>query len=131
MNSTELQSFKPGETVNAQVLYYIPITGPVNFTIEKDGASYAFASEYPKLPIATKPDTGNPGNGDPGTGTCNGVDVTTINTYPNWPRTDWAGNPSHANAGDYIIHNQVVFQANWWTSKEPVEGGDWKKVCAL
>ena len=125
------ESFKPGETVNAQVLYYIPITGPVNFTIEKDGASYAFASEYPKLPIATKPDTGNPGNGDPGTGSCNGVDVTTINTYPDWPRTDWAGNPRHANAGDYIIHNQVVYQANWWTSKEPVEGGDWKKVCAL
>ncbi|WP_139045386.1 cellulose-binding domain-containing protein, partial [Vibrio parahaemolyticus] len=34
-------------------------------------------------------------------------------TTPNLPQTGWAGNPSHAKHGDKVIHNGVVYQANW------------------
>ncbi len=58
------KDFSAGVTVNAQVMYYMPITGPSNFTIEKDGKTYAFKAEYPMLPDATPGDgTGNPDNG--------------------------------------------------------------------
>jgi len=135
----QLESFKPGETVNAQVMYYMPITGPVNFVVEKDGNKYAFTSEYPELPIATKPDTGNGGgngggsddNTTPDGKTCEGVNVNNINTYPNWPRTNWAGQPSHAVGGDLLIHNGAVYKAKWWTNGAPSDGGAWQKVCSL
>ncbi|MBE0370939.1 glycosyl hydrolase family 18 protein [Pseudoalteromonas aurantia] len=127
----QLESFKQGETVNAQVMYYMPITGPVNFVIEKDGKKYAFATEYPALPIANN-DTPDPGDGTPPSDKqCNGIDVSTLNTYPNWPRTNWAGQPSHALGGDHIIHNQAVFKAKWWTNSAPSDGGVWQKVCDL
>lgn len=80
------KDFSAGATVNAQVMYYMPITGPSNFTIEKDGKTYAFKAEYPMLPDATPGDgTGNPdnGGGDP-VGTCEGVDIATIPVYPNF-----------------------------------------------
>ncbi|MDW2288647.1 cellulose-binding domain-containing protein, partial [Vibrio sp. 1562] len=52
-------------------------------------------------------------------------------TYPNLPQTDWAGNPSHANQGDKVIHNGVVYQANWWTASEPGSDGSWATVCNI
>jgi len=121
------ESFAVGETIDAQVMYYMPISGPVNFVIEKDGKSFAFKSEYPNLPEAT---TGGTGDGG-GTGTgCDGVDVSTLAVYPDFPQKDWAGNPSHANQNDMMVHNSAVYKAKWWTSAEP-GGADWDKVCAL
>ncbi len=124
------KSFAPGETINAQVMYYMPITGPVNFTFEKDGQSYAMASEYPTLPTA------QPGNGNGGgnnSGQCEGVNIADIPVYPNFPRTDWAGNPSHANAGDLLLDSAktAVYKAKWWTATEPSSSADWDKVCSL
>jgi GH18 family chitinase/chitodextrinase len=130
----QLESFKPGETVNAQVMYYMPITGPSNFVIEKDGQRYAVTTEYPELPVATKSEPPTDGGGDkepPKGKQCNGLDVSKINTYPNWPRLDWAGRPSHATGGDHLIHNNQVFKAKWWTNSVPSEGGAWEKVCSL
>ncbi|WP_368485868.1 glycosyl hydrolase family 18 protein [Pseudoalteromonas sp. SD03] len=127
------KDFSAGATVNAQVMYYMPITGPSNFTIEKDGKTYAFKAEYPMLPGATPGDgTGNPdnGGGDP-VGTCEGVDIATIPVYPNFPQTDWAGNPSHAAGGDLMVHNNAVYKAKWWTSSEPGATADWTLSCSL
>jgi chitinase len=110
-------------------MYYMPISGPVNFVIEKDGKSFAFKSEYPNLPEATDGGTGGGDGG--GTGTeCDGVDVATLPIYPDFPQKDWAGNPSHANQNDMMVHNNAVYKAKWWTSSEP-GGADWEKVCAL
>ena len=111
----------------------------IGFVVEKDGNKYAFTSEYPELPIATKPDTGNGGgngggsddNTTPDGKTCEGVNVNNINTYPNWPRTNWAGQPSHAVGGDLLIHNGAVYKAKWWTNGAPSDGGAWQKVCSL
>lgn len=127
----QVESFKQGETVNAQVMYYMPITGPVNFVIEKGTKQYAFATEYPTLPIANNDNT-DPGDGSPPKDKqCNGIDVSSVNHYPNWPRTNWAGQPSHALGGDHLIHNQAVYKAKWWTNSAPSDGGAWQKVCDL
>jgi len=119
------ESFKPNETVNAQVMYYMPFTGPANFTIEKGSKRYAFKVEFPALPEAKKDD----GGGDTGK-TCDGVDVESLPIYPDFPRKDWQGNPDHANAGDMMVHNSIVWKAKWWTKSEPSEA-EWEKVCDL
>lgn len=123
------ESFKPGETVNVPVMYYMPITGPANFTISKGTASYAFKFEQPTLPDATG-DSGGGDGSDNGGNTCGDLDVSALPAYPDFPHTDWQGNPSHALTGDQMIHNQAVWQAKWWTNKEPSEG-DWTFVCNL
>ncbi len=126
------KSFAPGETVGAEVMYYLPITGPANFTIEKDGKVYAFKSEYPMLPDA-QPDTGGGTGGTGGTGsdTCEGTPIADIHVYPNWPQVDWAGNPDHANTGDLMINGSAVYKAKWWTNTEPGTSADWDLACNL
>jgi chitinase len=118
------ESFKAGETVSAQVMYYMPFTGPANFTIEKNGKTYAFKVEFPDLPEATKDD------GDGGGKTCDGVNVEDLPIYPDFPRKDWEGKPDHANAGDMMVHSEVVWKAKWWTKSEPNDA-DWINVCNL
>lgn len=119
------ESFKPNETVNVQVMYYMPFTGPANFTIEKDGKRYAFKVEFPGLPEAKKDDGGD----DTGK-TCDGVNVDELPIYPDFPRKDWQGNPDHANTGDMMVHSETVWKAKWWTKSEPSEA-EWVKVCNL
>ncbi|MGF1688645.1 glycosyl hydrolase family 18 protein [Photobacterium japonica] len=114
-----------GGTYELDMVYYLPISGPANYSVNINGQDYAFKFEQPDLPIGT-PGEGGGGNPDPG-----GCDTTGVNTYPNWPQTDWGGNPSHANQGDKIIHNGVVYKANWWTSSTPGSDGSWAKVCNI
>ncbi|WP_404343496.1 glycosyl hydrolase family 18 protein [Pseudoalteromonas mariniglutinosa] len=128
------KDFAPGQTVDAQVMYYMPITGPSNFTIEKDGKVYAVKAEYPMLPDAepdnTDPDDGN-GDGGDNDGYCEGVAIDSIAVYPNWPQSDWSGAPSHAATGDLMNHNNVIYKAKWWTSSEPGSSADWTVSCNL
>ena len=113
------EAFAPGQTLDAQVMYYLPMSGPVNFTISKNGKSYAFKSEYPDLPEATDGSGGN---------TCgdvvDGVSTDIIPVYPNWPQGD------HAAGGDMVIHDNTVYRAKWWTNSVP-GGADWDLVCSL
>ncbi|MER2494097.1 glycosyl hydrolase family 18 protein [Catenovulum sediminis] len=130
----EAKAFAPGDTIDAQVMYYMPITGPVNFTIEKDGKVYAFKAEYPNLSNAqpTEPtDPNDPTEPTEPTDSCEGKPVSEIPVYPNWPQTDWQGNPSHAAGGDLMTHNNAVFKAKWWTQSEPGTTADWEQVCRL
>ncbi|OAN17653.1 chitinase [Photobacterium jeanii] len=114
-----------GGTYELDMVYYLPISGPANYSVTVNGKQYAFKFEQPTLPIG---DISNGGNNGGDNGEC----VTTgINTYPNWPQSDWSGNPSHANQGDKMIHNQVVYKANWWTSAEPGSDGSWAKICNI
>ena len=50
---------------------------------------------------------------------------------PNWPQTDWQGNPSHAGSGDQIIYNNIIYKANRYTSSIPESNGSWSKVCNI
>ncbi|TDE26031.1 chitinase [Vibrio owensii] len=113
-----------GGTYELDMVYYLPISGPANYTVISGGKEFAFKFEQPDLPIGDL----NSGTGGGGTepGTC---DTTGLVTYPDLPQTDWQGNPSHANQGDKVIHNGVVYQANWWTASEPGSDGSWSTVC--
>ncbi|CCQ12805.1 Chitodextrinase precursor [Pseudoalteromonas luteoviolacea B = ATCC 29581] len=118
-----VKSFKPGETVNAQVMYYMPITGPSNFIAEKDGKRYAFKFEYPHLPDA-KPGSGSGEPTDPIT-TCEGKAIKDIVVYPTLPRG------THASAGDLIIQGNAVYKAKWWTNDAPQSSSAYTKVCSI
>ncbi|MGF1737655.1 chitinase C-terminal domain-containing protein [Photobacterium satsumensis] len=122
------KSLPAGGTYELDMVYYLPISGPANYSVSVNGKDYAFKSEQPDLPLGTIGNGNGGGNTGGGDGTCN---TTGINTYPNWPQTDWAGNPSHANQGDKIIHSGVVYQANWWSSSTPGSDGSWSTVCAI
>ncbi|MBS9891072.1 MULTISPECIES: chitinase C-terminal domain-containing protein [Vibrio] len=115
-----------GGTYELDMVYYLPISGPANYSVISGGKEFAFKFEQPGLPIGDL--NAGTGGGTTEPGTC---DTTGLVTYPALPQTDWAGNPSHANQGDKIIHNGVVYQANWWTAAEPGTDGSWSTVCNI
>ncbi|EKA3117805.1 chitinase C-terminal domain-containing protein [Vibrio alginolyticus] len=115
-----------GGTYELDMVYYLPISGPANYSVISGGKEFAFKFEQPDLPIGDL--NAGTGGGTTEPGTC---DTTGLVTYPALPQTDWAGNPSHANQGDKIIHNGVVYQANWWTVAEPGTDGSWSTVCNI
>ncbi|MDW3135294.1 chitinase C-terminal domain-containing protein [Vibrio sp. 1288] len=115
-----------GGTYELDMVYYLPISGPANYSVISGGKEFAFKFEQPDLPLGDL--NAGTGGGTTEPGTC---DTTGLVTYPALPQTDWAGNPSHANQGDKIIHNGVVYQANWWTAAEPGTDGSWSTVCNI
>ncbi|MDV6250287.1 chitinase C-terminal domain-containing protein [Vibrio sp. EA2] len=117
-----------GGTYELDMVYYLPISGPANYTVISGGKEFAFKFEQPDLPIGdlTSGTDGDGGTTEPGT-----CDTSGLVTYPDFPQTDWAGNPSHANQGDKVIHDGVVYQANWWTSSVPGSDGSWSTVCNI
>ena len=121
-----------GESYELDMVYYLPISGPANYTVNINGVDYGFKFEHPELPLgdissSTGTATGG-GDNNNASGNCSNTGLV---TYPNFPQTDWQGKPSHANQGDKVINNGVVYQANWWTSSEPGNNANWTKVCTL
>lgn len=130
----EWQSLAPGESLEITLNYYLPVSGPSGYRVHLNGNVYGLVQEYPHLPLAdlddTGPGNGDPGNGDPGNG--NGdCDASGVPAYPDWPQTDWSGEPSHASGGDRMTHQDQLWQANWWTNGEPGVSGDWSMICDL
>ncbi len=120
-----------GGVYELDMVYYLPISGPANYTVTINNIDYAFKFEQPDLPLADLSSGGNTGGGDNGGTPDAGCDATGLVTYPDLPQKDWAGNPSHANTGDKIISNNVIYQANWWTAAAPGSDGSWTKMCNL
>ncbi|MCC5853689.1 MAG: chitinase C-terminal domain-containing protein [Alkalimonas sp.] len=125
-------SLAPGESLELTLNYQLPMPTPTGWRIELAGEVYAFSQEYPQLPqlneLPGDPGNGDPGNGGPGEG-CGGISP--IHPWPQWPQTDWAGNPSHALGGDHLSYQGSVYRANWWTNSEPGSDGSWTFVCTL
>jgi len=115
-----------GESYQLDMVYYLPITGPANYTVTVSGVDYALKFEHPDLPIGDISNGGNEGGDLPKCESTAG-----INTYPDFPQLDWAGNPSHANGGDQMIHNGIVYQAKWWTNSQPGSDTTWEAVCKI
>ncbi|MFH0266792.1 chitinase C-terminal domain-containing protein [Vibrio rumoiensis] len=111
-----------GESYELDMVYYLPISGPANYTVNINGVDYGFKFEHPELPIADL--TVNNGGGENGGGneTC---DSTGLVTYPELPQQD------HANQGDKVISDGVVYEAKWWTASVPGSDGSWTKICTL
>nr|WP_086938938.1 glycosyl hydrolase family 18 protein [Thaumasiovibrio occultus] len=124
---------KAGESYILDMVYYLPISGPASYTVNINGKSYAFKFEHPQLPLGdlASGNTGGGNGGGTGGGNEGPCDATGLAVYPNFPQTDWAGNPSHAAQGDQVVHNNAVYQANWWTASAPGSDGSWKLVCNL
>lgn len=58
-----------GESYELDMVYYLPISGPANYSVNINGKEYAFKSEQPDLPLADLSDGNGGGNGeDPGNG---------------------------------------------------------------
>ena len=43
-------SVAPGASVDVSFVYYLPVSGPINFTVTSNGTTYAITSEHPELP---------------------------------------------------------------------------------
>ena len=124
-------SVASGESVTITLNYQLPMPMPSNWVLTANGADYALAQEYPQLPVVAigSGDSG-PGDGGGNGESCGGI-TATIYPYPQWPQTDWAGNPSHAIGGDHLSYQGGVYKANWWTNSTPGSDGSWSFICSL
>ena len=113
------QTLKNGESYDLDMVYYLPISGPANYTVKINNLEYAFAFEYADLPLADLSTPTEPEN----------CETDGLNVYPNWPQTDWEGKPSHANTGDKMVHEGRIYQANWYSTSIPGSDTSWTKVC--
>lgn len=66
---------------------------------------------------------------DPAPGQCQNHEHHSSPAWPYWPRTDWAGEPSHAEGDDRMRHEGDVWQAMWWTNSVPGSDSSWEWVC--
>jgi predicted carbohydrate-binding protein with CBM5 and CBM33 domain len=63
-------------------------------------------------------------------GNCPGYNLNSVKTYPNWPQGNSQGQPNHAAAGDHLIHQNALYQANWWTQSIPGSDSSWTQLCS-
>ena len=131
------QSITAGAEHTVSMVYYLPVSGIVSgVRILVGDKVLGLKSEFPQLPeydgSGNNNGGGNNGGGNNGNSTCESlsIDPASFAAYPNFPNTDWQGNPSHANTGDRLTHNNTVWQANWWTRAEPGSDGSWSSVCS-
>lgn len=118
-----------GETYDLDIVYYLPITGPSNYTVKINGTEYAFAAEYPNLPLADLSAGNGSGSGTGGgtaTDSCSSknVDVSKVKVYPNWTQNGFA------TGGDQMAYQNKVYKANWWTNSIPGSDSSWSFVCS-
>ncbi|VUD64217.1 hypothetical protein TDB9533_03269 [Thalassocella blandensis] len=59
------------------------------------------------------------------------IDVDSVPAYPDWPRLDWQGLPSHAINGDRMVYENALYQARWWTQSIPGSNDAWEFLCDL
>lgn len=95
------KSLPSGETYELDMVYYLPISGPANYSVHINGIDYAFAFEQPDLPI------GNPNNGSDTGGSEGGS--------PDGPgSTDvitWVPGSTTVSNGQMVSYNGLCFKA--------------------
>ncbi|KUI97173.1 cellulase family glycosylhydrolase [Vibrio sp. MEBiC08052] len=53
-------------------------------------------------------------------------ECTGVNVYPNWTRKSWeGGNYDHSDNGDYMVYQDKLYQANWYTKSTPGSDNSW------
>lgn len=91
-----------GEVYELDMVYYLPISGPANYTVKINGVEYALKAEYPDLPLA---DLSQGGDGNGGTGGDNG------GTNPTGPAVQWEPGVTQAINGTTYLYNDKCFIA--------------------
>ncbi len=89
-----------GGTYELDMVYYLPISGPANYTVNLNGVDYAFKFEQPDLPLA---DLSNGGNNGGDNGGNNGGNTGTA--------TAWEPGVTQAVNGDTYSYNGKCFVA--------------------
>ncbi len=109
------QIIPPGKTLDMPIIYYLPVTGPVNTVFSVSGTSFAPITEYGKGQSA----------GTPPAGGCNA---------PNWDSTKIYNPSTQSVEATTVKYNGKVWKAKWWTQNNiPGTGVDsdhepWKLI---
>lgn len=89
-----------GDVYELDMVYYLPVSGPANYTVKINGVDYALKAEYPDLPLADL----SSGNGGTGGGDNGG-------TEPTGPVEVWEPGVTQAVNGTTYIYNDKCFVA--------------------
>ncbi|MCP2261858.1 chitinase family 18 (EC:3.2.1.14) [Streptoalloteichus tenebrarius] len=109
------QTLAPGQTAEVQLTYYLPISGPANYTVHFGGKSYAVTQDLGRGVGGTTP-----------TSSTSTTSITTTTTTP--PVCDapaWDRAKAY-NGGETVSHKGRKWRAKWWTQgEEPGTTGEW------
>ncbi len=122
------ESIPAGGEYTISMVYYTPVSGVANGIRFNVGSEVVgLKKDFPTLAEFEGGEVGT-GPGEPSAQGCaeQGLDISGIVSYPTFPNGD------HASGGQQIIHNNMVWAANWWTSSEPSSAdSSWKSVCKI
>ncbi len=96
-----------GGTYELDMVYYLPISGPANYSVNINGVDYAFKSEQPDLPVA---DLSGSTGGDTGGGDTGGGDTGGGTTDPGKVVT-WVPGSTQVSNGTTVSYNGKCFLA--------------------
>ncbi|WP_217535376.1 chitinase C-terminal domain-containing protein [Vibrio cholerae] len=95
------KSLPAGATYELDMVYYLPISGPANYTVKINNVEYAFSFEQPDLPVADLTAGGNTG-GNTGGGTGGGSTGDVI---------QWVPGSTQVQNGTTVTYNGKCFVA--------------------
>ncbi|EIO3907748.1 chitinase C-terminal domain-containing protein [Vibrio vulnificus] len=100
-----------GGTYELDMVYYLPISGPANYSVNINGVDYAFKFEQPDLPVAdlSAGNGGNTGGGDTGGGNTGGGD--TGGNTGGGTVIQWEPGVTQVNNGETVTFNGKCFVA--------------------
>ncbi|MHC0433188.1 chitinase C-terminal domain-containing protein [Streptomyces sp. O3] len=110
------QSLAPGDSVQLDFVYYLPVSTPSNWTVSFGGDTYALAGDLARGTTVVEPGDGNGGGDGGGDGGGGGGEC----ADPAWNATDVY------NGGSVVSHGGHSWKAKWWTQgDEPGTTGEW------
>ncbi|MGW2120068.1 chitinase C-terminal domain-containing protein [Streptomyces sp. NPDC001758] len=108
------QSLAPGASVELDLVYYLPVSTPSNWTVTFGGKTYALAGDLARGTTVVEPGEGTPT--DPTTPPGEGGDC----AEPAWDAATAYGGSS------VVSHAGHLWKAQWWTrGEEPGTTGEW------
>lgn len=110
------QSLAPGASVELDLVYYLPVSTPSNWTVTFGGKTYALAGDLARGTTVVQPGGGTTPTDPPTTPPGEGGDC----TQPAW-------DPATAYGGSSVVsHEARLWKAQWWTKgEEPGTTSEW------
>lgn len=106
------QTLAPGASVELDLVYYLPVSTPSNWTVTFGGRTYALAGDLARGTTVVEPGSGTPSpSPTSSSGEC---------ANPAWSATTEYG------GGSTVSHEGHSWKARWWTKgEEPGATGEW------
>ncbi|MET9967484.1 chitinase C-terminal domain-containing protein [Streptomyces sp. NPDC006356] len=109
------QTLAPGASVEVDLVYYLPVSTPSNWTVTFGGRTYALAGDLARGTTVVEPGSGTP---SPSPTSSSGECANSAN--PAWNATTEYG------GGSTVSHEGHSWKARWWTKgEEPGTTGEW------